>query len=140
MKISTRGRYGLRAMVELAENNGEALLLKEIAARQDISMKYLGRIISSLKTAGLVARTADGYVLAAPPEEINCREIINVLEGSLAPSECVDNPEICDRVKECSVKGVWQRLKQAWQEELEQLTLKDLSEEQPPKAAEDEGG
>ncbi len=130
MKISTRGRYGLRALVELAENNGQALLLKEIAERQDISMKYLGRIISNLKSAGLVSRCSDGYVLASAPEDISCREIINVLEGSLAPTECVDNPEICERVADCSVIGVWQRLKESWEEELENLTLADLAREQ----------
>lgn len=126
MQISTRGRYGLRAMVELAENPDQPLLLKEIAANQGISMKYLGRIISALKTAGIVSRVSDGYLLTRSPKQISCREIINTLEGSLAPSDCVDNPRLCDRLSECAVVDLFSRLKTTWEEELEATSLADL--------------
>ncbi len=126
MQMSTRGRYGLRAMVELAENPDQPLLLKEIAANQDISMKYLGRIISALKSAGLISRVSDGYLLTRAPGEISCRQVINTLEGSLAPADCVDNPEICDRLSECVVVDLFSRLKSTWEEELEATSLADL--------------
>lgn len=127
MKISTRGRYGLRAMVELAANHDDPRLLKEIAGSQDISMKYLGRIISALQSAGLVFRTSDGYLLSEEPAEISCHEIIKVLEGSLAPCECVDNEEACERLEDCRVIDVFERLKDSWVQELEAISLKDLA-------------
>ncbi len=127
MHISTRGRYGLRALVELAEHRQEPRLLKEIAASQDISMKYLGHIISNLKKAGIISRTSRGYLLAEDPAEINCWEVITALEGSLAPVECVDNPALCDRHDHCRTSTVFVRMKQALEKELQQITLEDLA-------------
>jgi len=130
VKISTRGRYGLRALVDLANNNENPRLLKDIAASQNISMKYLGQIISSLKSAGIISRTSQGYILAVEPEQLSCFEIITTLEGSLAPVDCIDNPRVCERFEDCTTSAVWERMQKALKNELEQITLADLASDQ----------
>jgi Rrf2 family protein len=134
MKYSTRSRYGLRAMIELAKQySKEPILLKDIAERQDISMKYLDHIITPLRVAGLINRKKGGYILSRPPSQISCMEIVNILEGSLAPVECVDNPDICERVEYCVAIDVWRELKKAQDKILDSLTLKDLVERKKSK-------
>lgn len=129
MKYSTRSRYGLRAMIELARQySKEPTLLKDIAERQDISMKYLDHIITPLRASGLINRKKGGYILSRPPSQISCMEIINILEGSLSPVECVDNPDFCERVESCIAIDVWRELKEAQEKVLNSLTLKDLIE------------
>lgn len=127
MKFSTRSRYGLRAMIELAYHyKDKPILLKDIAEHQGISMKYLDHIVSSLKARGLVVRVKDGYVLGRSPGDINCAEIINVLEGSFNPVVCVDLPSTCEKSSKCEAKRVWEKVGSALRDTLESLTLEDL--------------
>ncbi len=134
MKYSTRGRYGLRAMVDLAIRYGkEPALLKDIAGRQDISMKYLDHIITPLRGAGLISRIKGGYILTRHPSLITCLDVVKVLEGSLAPVECVDNPDICDRVDTCVTIDIWRKIKDAQEEILRSLTLEFLAKQQKEK-------
>ncbi len=112
MKISTKGRYALRLMVDLAEyNTGENISLKDIAARQDISFKYLEQIITMLNRAGLVRSVRGpqgGYRLAHRPEEYTVGEILRLTEGSLAPISCLDEKENnCPRKEECATIELW---------------------------------
>jgi len=131
MKLSTRGRYGTRVMVDLALNDdGRPIPLKEIARRQNISQKYLGHIITSLVKAGLVRSiqgSKGGYKLAKPAAKIKISQIIQVLEGSLAPSDCVDTPQICPQISTCVTRDVWIKVKSAIMEVLESITLEDLT-------------
>jgi len=93
-------------------------------------MKYLDHIITPLRAAGLISRVKGGYVLVRPLDEISCLEIINILEGSLAPAECVDNPDICDRADTCATIDVWREIKNTLEGLLEPLTLEDLVQRQ----------
>jgi Rrf2 family protein len=121
-------------MVNLAKHyNKEPTLLKDIAKREDISMKYLDHIITPLRASGLINRKKGGYILSRPPSQISCMEIINILEGSLAPVECVDNPDICERVESCVAIDVWRDLKEAQEKVLNSLTLRDLAERKKSK-------
>lgn len=130
MRFSTKGRYGTRAMLELALRFGSGLVLvKDIAKTQDISEKYLERIFFSLKHAGLIKSqrgTKGGYILARLPSQIKLIQIIEALEGSLAPVECVDEPLICKRVGICVTRDIWRKIKDAIEEILNAVTLEDL--------------
>jgi Rrf2 family protein len=132
MKFSTKTRYGLRALLELALcGNGERLLLKDIASRQDISLSYLEHIISPLVAGGLIRSTKGprgGVSLARNPENITLGEIIGLLEGTMAPVDCVTNPTTCNRSGACATRDVWTRLKDAMDDVLESTTLQDLVE------------
>ncbi len=134
MKLSTKARYGMRAMVDLALHYEKGpVLLKDIAKRQEISMKYLDHIISTLKTNGLVksAKTRhSGYVVSRSPCQIKAYEIIKTVEGSLAPVGCVDDPEICHRANFCATLNLWKKLKKSMTVVLEGVTLEDLAKEQ----------
>lgn len=134
MKLSTKARYGMRAMVDLALHYGkDPVLLKDIAKRQEVSMKYLDHIISTLKVSGLI-RTArirhGGYVLSRPPSEIKAYEVIRAVEGSLALVECVDDPKICHRASFCVTINLWKKLKESMVAVLQEVTLEDLAKEQ----------
>ncbi|RLE08423.1 Rrf2 family transcriptional regulator [Candidatus Aerophobetes bacterium] len=137
MKLSTKGRYGTRAMVDLAFHYGQGpILLKDIAKRQQISEKYLEHIITSLKVAGLVKSirgSHGGYILAKSPAQIKLSQVIKVLEGSIAPVECVDDPKVCSRAKLCVTRDIWKKIKRAIDEILESITLKDLVEREKKK-------
>jgi len=127
MKFSTKTRYGMRAMIELADcYKNKPILLKDMAERLEVSMKYLDHIISSLKSRGLVIRVRDGYVLGRPPEKIKCDEIIDVLEGSLNPVFCIDSPSVCEKYDECKAKKLWGKVGSVLREILESFTLEDL--------------
>ena len=140
MKLSTRGRYGTRAMLELAIRYGAGqVLLKDVASRQDIPVSYLENLMGALRAAGLVATVRGmhgGYYLAKPPSEIRLSQIIAALEGSVAPVECVDDPKHCRRAESCVARDVWSEVKQAIEGVLESITLEDLvrrhREKQPP--------
>ena len=101
MKLSTRGRYGTRALLDLAlHRDNEPVLLKDIAQRQDIPLPYLEHLISPLVSAGIVRSTRGprgGISLAKAPEDVKLSEIVRLLEGPIAPVECIENPEVCDR-------------------------------------------
>lgn len=133
MKISTKGRYGVRLMVSLAVNykNGRTSL-REIAKNQEISEKYLEQIINPLTKAGLVNSfrgSQGGYALTFPPEEITVGRVLRVLEGSLAPVDCSENNEACERIKNCVTYPLWVRLKEAIENVVDNVTLADLARE-----------
>jgi len=137
MRLSTRSRYGVRAMVDLALYYGQGnVLLKDIAKRQEISDKYLEHLLTSLKVAGLVKSIRGahgGYLLAKPPAQIRLSQVIKVLEGSIAPVECVDDPKTCPRTELCVTRDVWREIKKAMDEILESISLKDLVEREKKK-------
>jgi len=137
MKLSTRGRYGTRALLELALHQGERPVpLKDIAQRQQISLQYLEHLITPLIAAGIVLSTRGprgGVSLAKPPEAVRLSEIIQLLEGSIAPVECVNNPGICVRSKLCVTRDIWSELKKVMNGVLESITLQDLVERQKRK-------
>ncbi len=137
MKLSTRGQYGTRALLELALHQGDGpVLLRNIAQKQQISLQYLERLISPLIAGGVVRSTRGakgGVSLARAPEEIRLSEVVRLLEGSVAPVECVDNPEACNRSELCVTRDIWGELKQAIDDVLDSTTLKDLVERQKRK-------
>lgn len=137
MKISTKGRYALRLMLDLALNNtGENISIKAIAARQEISIKYLEQIIALLNRAGFVKSergSGGGYRLAKRPEEYTVGMILRLTEGSLAPVPCVEEKERCDRYHECSTITVWEKLNDAINHVVDNITLADLVDEQKSK-------
>ena len=132
MRLSTRGRYGTRALLELALHQGEEpVLLRDIAKRQQISLSYLEHLITPLIGGGIVRSTKGprgGVSLAKTPEEIKLSEVIQLLEGSVAPAECVNNPGICNRSEFCVTRDVWGELKKAMDGVLQSTTLQDLVE------------
>lgn len=129
MKISTKGRYALRLMLDLALNNtGEYITIKSIAARQEISEKYLEQIISMLNRAAYVksVRGAQGgYRLAKDPKEYTVGMILRLTEGSLYPVDCLDD-EDCSRNNGCATKEVWKELYEAICGVVDHITLQDL--------------
>lgn len=130
MKLSTRSRYGLRLMFELALNFGKgSVFLKDIAQKQNISEKYLSKLIIPLKAAKLVnsARGAHGgYTLAKDPERITVREIVEVLEGDISPVECVKNSSVCERVEICPTRDIWCSLEREIFRVLESVNLRTI--------------
>jgi Rrf2 family protein len=137
MKLSTRARYGTRALLDLALHSGEgAVLLKDIARRQEISLPYLEHLISPLVAAGIVKSTRGargGILLLKPPAEIKLSEVLELLEGSIAPVDCVNNPKICPRSDLCVTRDIWSELKKVMNGVLESTTLQDLVERQKGK-------
>ena len=134
MRLSTKGRYGTRAMLDLALNSSEGpVLLRDIAKRQEVSEKYLEHSISALRKAGLVRSirgARGGYVLAKLPSQIRLSEIMEVLEGSMAPVECVDDPQVCQRAQLCVTRDIWAKMKEAIDNILGSITLQDMVEQQ----------
>lgn len=137
MKLSTKGRYATRAMLDLALNRGEEpILLKDIAQRQQISLSYLEHLVTPLIAGGLIRSTRGakgGISLVKSPEEIKLSEVIQLLEGSLAPVECVNDPTLCPRSESCVTRDVWTELKNAMTGILESTTLQDLVDRQKKK-------
>jgi Rrf2 family protein len=137
VKLSTRGRYGTRALLELAFHWGEGpVLLKDIAQRQQIPLPYLEHLITPLVQAGIVKSTRGsrgGVLLLKPPEEVILSEVIQLLEGSIAPVECVDNPETCARSELCITHDIWDEVREAISKVLESTTLQDLVERRKQK-------
>ena len=133
MQISTKGRYALRLMLDLALNNtGEAVSLKDIARRQDISDKYLEQIISILNKAGYVRSirgAQGGYMLAREPETYTVGTILRLTEGSMKPVACLeDEPNQCSRAGECVTLRLWKMLDEAIEGVLDKVTLQDLKD------------
>lgn len=138
MKISTKGRYALRLMMDLAENsNGEPISLKDVAKRQEISDKYLEQIISILNKAGYVrsVRGAQGgYLLKNSPHEYTVGMILRQTEGSLAPVACIEDDEIvCDRQQQCVTSIVYKKINDAISGVVDNITLQDLLDWQSQK-------
>lgn len=135
MKISTKGRYALRMMLDIALHQGGSLVtLKDIAQRQDISKKYLEQIALQLTQAGMLQAIRGhhgGYRLVRAPEEYTVREILKVTEGSLAPVACMDQqPNQCERCALCPTLPVWQGLDEVISGYLSSVTLKTLLEQE----------
>ncbi|MDY6030020.1 MAG: Rrf2 family transcriptional regulator [Acidaminococcaceae bacterium] len=130
MRISTRGRYGLRLMLDLAlNNNGEYIPLKMIAKRQDISDKYLEQIIHLLSKAGFVQSARGikgGYRLTKKPEEYTVGEILRLVEGSLAPVACLEYDTPCNNVDSCITIGLYRKLQEAINAVVDNTTLADM--------------
>ncbi|UCE83900.1 MAG: Rrf2 family transcriptional regulator [Deltaproteobacteria bacterium] len=136
MRLSTRGRYGTRLMVDLAEHYADGPIpLAEIARRQNLSVKYLEQLIILLKGAGLIRSTRGrrgGYMLAQKPEKISVGQIIEVLEGRLAVVDCVTDPELCERSPECPTRGIWVGMTNILKEQLFSLSLMDILQKDTP--------
>lgn len=142
MKISTKGRYALRLMLDLALNdNGQYIKIKEIAARQMLSDKYLEQIITMLSRAGYVksVRGAQGgYRLTRRPEQYTVGMILRLTEGSLAPVACLeDERSECARADCCATQELYKRLDEAIKSVIDHMTLEDLAEIQRQKNAND---
>ena len=114
MKLSTRGQYGTRMLLDLAlHQSEEPVLLKDIAQRQQISLPYLEHLITPLIAGGIVRSTRGargGVSLAKPPEQVKLSEVIQLLEGSIAPVACVNDPGACSRSESCVTRDVWGEL------------------------------
>ena len=135
MMISTKGRYALRIMVDVAQHDGEMpVSVREIAQRQDISGKYMEQIISVLTRSGLlrsIRGAQGGYHLAKSPEQITVGMILRAAEGSLAPVSCLDEDiNHCEHAGRCTTLTIWQQLKDAIDNVVDNTTLADLIEEQ----------
>lgn len=133
MKLSTKGRYGLRAVLDLAVHaDEEAVALSMVAERQGISMNYLEQLIAKLKKAGIVnsIRGAQGgYMLAVPAEQISVGQILRALEGDLSPVDCslVNNEEgTCNNSDTCVTKYVWKRISDSINEAVDGIKLSEL--------------
>jgi len=137
MKISTKGRYALRLMLDLAINNtGEYIPIKRIAERQEISEKYLEQIITQISRAGFVRSvrgSQGGYQLANPPAEYTVGMILRLMEGELSPVACLDEPGSCDRADRCVTVDVWRQIKDAIENVVDNITLADLVKSNPEK-------
>ena len=130
MKLSTKTRYGIRAVVELASKCGrKPVQLKIISKDQDISIKYLEQIMSLLKSAGIVGSSRGakgGYFLAKPPNHIKLSECFNCLEGPVVTVECVENDNYCPKTKNCVAREVWSDVEKAVVDVLDSITLQDM--------------
>lgn len=132
MKISTKGRYALRLMLDIAAQDGsKPVRIKEIAARQQISEKYLEQLISTLNSAGFVRSirgAQGGYLLKKQPSEYTVGMILRLMEGTLAPVYCVEHGEVpCERMNQCaSAMMVWKKLSQAINDVVDNITLQDM--------------
>ena len=132
MKLSTRTRYAVRAMIELAKHDmNRPLQLKIIAERQEISVKYLEQLMAVLKSAGLIKSirgSKGGYVLAKAPNQIGLNDILHCVEGPIATVECVEDSTSCSRAAECAAREVWRRVEQAIENVLKSITLQDVAD------------
>jgi len=134
IRLSTKGRYGTRLMVSLAQhyhNGKESIILKKISDDEDISIRYLEQIIIPLKIARLVKSirgAGGGYILARHPSEIKLREILSALEGSCCLVECVDDEDYCDKIDKCATYDIWKNASSLLKNYFENTTLQNLVE------------
>lgn len=130
MKLSTKGRYGVKAMFEVALRYGEEpVSIKTISERQNISEYYLEQLFAPLRKAGLInsIRGAQGgYVLSKPPSEITVADILNVLEGPIEISECIDDEVTCVRTGYCATRLLWIKIRDSVNQVIESITLQDM--------------
>jgi len=135
MKLSTRARYALRAMVDLAMHcDQRPVSRKEISARQDISAHYMEQLFAKLRDAGIVEAVrgpGGGYLLARSPEEITAGDVVRAVEEVLAPVPCLreDSPSACERTLTCPTRRLWHELGQRADEFLDSKTIRDLCDE-----------
>ncbi|SEF91669.1 transcriptional regulator, BadM/Rrf2 family [Caloramator fervidus] len=130
MKLSTRGRYGVKAMFELALHyGGDPVSIKEIAERQNISEYYLEQLFASLRKAGLIKSvrgSKGGYILSRPPKEITIADIFGVLEGPIEISDCITQEMNCSRINYCATRILWLKISNSINEILNSTTLQDV--------------
>lgn len=130
MKLSSKGRYGLKAMFELALNNGnDPVPLNFIAKKQGISEQYLEQIFSNLRKSGLITSvrgTQGGYLLSKSASGITVGNILEALEGPVTLSACVSDDDICDNSETCVTKNVWTKIKNGMEEVLHSITLQNM--------------
>ncbi len=135
MKISTKGRYGLRALIDVAQHSEvEPVSISGIASRQDISERYLEQLMALLKKAGLIKSirgAGGGYVLAKPMEEISVGDVLRALEGNLDPVECAgfQEQDSCKAAGGCVTKYVWQRINDSINRTVDEINVRQLVEE-----------
>lgn len=134
MKLSTRGRYGIHAMYDLAQQyaSGAPQPIKAIASRKRIPDAYLEQLIAALRKAGLVTSVRGaqgGYILARPPEEITVGQVLRVLEGDLATVECLAEEDACDKACACPTRLVWQKIQNGVNAIVDGITLRDMLED-----------
>ena len=135
MKISTKGRYGLRALIDLAQYSEiEPVSISSIATRQGISERYLEQLMTLLKKAGLIKSirgAGGGYVLAKDMSEVSVGDVLRALEGSLEPVECAafNQQDSCQAAGGCVTKYVWQRINESINRTVDEISLKQLVEE-----------
>lgn len=135
MKLSTRGRYGLRAMIDMAMSEEKTpIATHTIAEREGLSERYLEQLMVPLKRAGLVKSvrgSQGGYILARNPQDITAGDVIRVLEGPIAPVECVSerDPESCSRSDFCVTRSLWTKVRDSIAQVLDSYTLADLARE-----------
>ena len=143
IKLSTKGRYGTRLMLNLAfhyNNGNESVILRNVSEEEDISIRYLEQIIIPLKISKLVKSirgAGGGYILARPPSEIKLNEILMALEGSCCLVDCIEDKDYCDRILICAAHEVWKEASNHLKNCFENITLQDLikiSKKKNPKA------
>lgn len=142
MKISTKGRYAVRLMYDLAmHHTGDWVALKDVSRRQGISVKYLEQIVRQLSICGYLKSLRGphgGYQLAKEPSDYTIYEILQITEGSLQPVACLDDEvNQCERYQECPTIGIWEGLGQVIQEYLSEITLEDIVEQAKVKGGND---
>src|SRR5688572_15127840 len=132
MRVSMKGDYGVRALVELAHHYGDGPVQSaSIAARQSIPEPYLDQLLTSLRRAGFIRSVRGpqgGHALIRDPRELRLSEAIGVLEGSLSPIGCLDDPNGCRNGTNCCLRGVWQEVENATMKVLDGYTIADLAE------------
>ena len=130
MQISTKGRYGLRTLMDISIHQAQGPVnLRDIAKRQGLSAKYLWQIVNLLKTAGFLRGTRGakgGYVLLRDPADITLLDVIQTLEGPISLVECVDDPAFCSQTAHCVAHSVWNEVSQAIRSSLRNITLADI--------------
>ena len=130
MKISTKIRYGARALLELASHYGEGPIeLKEIAKKENISLKYLEQVIIPFRTAGLVKSVRGfkgGYSLAKPPSEICLNDVVEILEGPVNLIECLKDPKVCQKSSSCVTRDIWMEVSEAINRIFYSITLEEM--------------
>lgn len=129
MKLSTKGRYGVRAMVDLASNYGGApVSIKTISKRENLSEYYLEQLFSPLRRANMIRSirgAQGGYVLCKPPKDITVGDIMTILEGPVEIADCIDGVE-CDSADCCATKAVWGKIKKSIDDVMNSITLQDI--------------
>ncbi len=139
MKISTKGRYGLRILLDLATHQNKGPVnLGDISKRQGISEKYLWQVINLAKSAGLINSARGpkgGYSVARPNDQISVLEIISALEGPIILVDCLDKSENCERNATCVTREVWAKIEASMKKTMAGITLQDLVENQEAKAS-----
>jgi Rrf2 family cysteine metabolism transcriptional repressor len=139
MRISTKIRYGTRAILELASHYGEGPIeLKEIAKKENISLKYLEQVIIPLRTAGVVKAvrgSKGGYSLAKPPSEICLNDLVEVLEGPVTLTECLINPAACQKSSFCVTRDIWKEVSEAIFKIFHSITLEEMVNRRKKKEA-----